>query len=44
MGETPQAAMKLTEELTLTGRTIGITTSKMLSDFESVNRISYWIW
>ena len=37
MGETPQAAMKLTEELALAGTGIGITTSKMLSDFESVN-------
>ena len=37
LGESPKAAAKLTEQLALAGTGIGITTSKMLSDFESVN-------
>ena len=37
MGESPKAAADLTTELALAGTGIGVSTSKMLSDFESVN-------
>ena len=37
MGESARASAVLTERLALAGTGIGITTSKMLSDFESVN-------
>jgi hypothetical protein len=37
MGESPKAAADLTKQLALAGTTIGVTTSKMLSDFEAVS-------
>lgn len=37
VGASPTAAAGMTKQLALAGRTIGITTSKMLADFESVN-------
>ena len=37
IGKTPQAAANMTTQLALAGTEIGISTSKMLSDFESVN-------
>ena len=37
MGESPMASARMTKQLALAGTGIGITTSKMLSDFEAVN-------
>jgi hypothetical protein len=37
MGESPMASARMTRQLALAGTGIGITTSKMLSDFEAVN-------
>lgn len=37
MGASPEASANMAQQLALAGTNIGITTSKMLSDFESVN-------